>query len=352
MKAFVRFSRVEPADPDEQPRYVAWFEPDHHIVQAMASFFVRRFTNMRWAILTPLGSLSWDGALRHGPPADKGDAPRVDAGAALWLTYYAHIFNPSRVKVRAMRREMPVKYWKNLPEAAIVPSLIADAPRRSREMIAQQELGKRQGTRPAGTADPADELAAMRQQLGRCDTCECAARATQAVPGEGRKGAQVMVIGERPGDREDLEGRPFVGPAGELLRTALLASGTAPDDFFITNAVKHFRYEMRGKRRIHKTPLQHEILACAHWLQREFEIVSPRRVLLLGRTAITAATQCWGAPLVSGNWLTPQGVPISVVAHPAALLRAGEHIGSPGYRRWAAQIAECLGAPQPSTKPD
>ena len=148
MKAFVRFSRVGQGNgTDEQ--YVAWFEPAHHIVQAMASFFVRRFANMRWAILTPLGSLKWDGReLQHGPAAHRGDAPPADAGEALWLTYYANIFNPARVKERAMQREMPVKYWKNLPEAALIPRLIADAPRRAREMVEQQEQGRRQGSRP------------------------------------------------------------------------------------------------------------------------------------------------------------------------------------------------------------
>jgi DNA polymerase len=154
------------------------------------------------------------------------------------------------------------------------------------------------------------------------------------VPGEGGIGARVMLVGEQPGDREDLEGRPFSGPAGELLRAALSASGISPADVYITNAVKHFRYEMRGKHRIHKTPLQQDIVACAHWLQREYETVAPRQLLLLGRTAITAATQCWGAPLPDGAWVTPQGIPIAVVAHPAALLRAGEAIGTAGYLRW------------------
>ncbi len=345
MKAFVRFTRVGAHDGNAQEQYIAWFEPEHHIVQAMGPFFARRFANMRWAILTPLGSLKWEGVLEYGPAASRSDAPPADGGEALWLTYYANIFNPSRVKQQAMRREMPVKYWKNLPEAALIPQLIADAPRRSRQMIARQEDGKRQGSRPRTVQLSAtDALASLRHQVQRCDQCECAVHATQSVFGEGRIGARVMVVGEQPGDREDLEGRPFIGPSGELLRAALRAAGMESADVYITNAVKHFHYQMRGKRRIHKTPHQRDIIACAHWLQREYELIAPRQLLLLGRTAITAATECWGAPPPSGDWSTAQGVRIFVVAHPAALLRAGENVGSAGYLRWEAQIINWLRA--------
>ena len=115
-----------------------------------------------------------------------------------------------------------------------------------------------------------------------------------------------------------------------------------PGEVFITNAVRHFRYEMRGKRRIHKTPLQQDILECSNWLQREYEVIAPRRIVLLGRTAITAATQCWGPAPETGSWQTAQGAPLFVIAHPAALLRAGEAVGSAGYARWAAQLAAFL----------
>lgn len=346
MKAFVRFTRVVTDGENPKERYIAWFEPEHHIVQAMAPFFVRRFANMRWAILTPLGSLNWNGSLEYGPAASKSDAPPADGGETLWLAYYANIFNPARVKQQAMRREMPVKYWKNLPEAALIPGLIAAAPRRTGEMIARQQDGKRHGTRPGSAQGGAtDVLASLRHQVLRCDHCECAVNATQSVFGEGKVGARVMIVGEQPGDREDLEGRPFVGLAGELLRAALLAADMDSSEFYFTNAVKHFRYQMRGKRRIHKTPLQRDIIACAPWLQREYEVIAPRKVLLLGRTAITAATECWGAHPPSAAWATAQGIPIVVAAHPAALLRAGENIGSAGYLRWQAQIVNYLRTP-------
>jgi probable DNA metabolism protein len=166
MHAFVRFRPVALADDPidgSGPLYVAWFEPTHHIVQAAAPFFVQRFANMRWAILTPQCSLRWwpqapdasalshqgvdpefalqplrsrSGVLSWGPGAQASDAPDPDAGEGLWLTYYAHIFNPARLKIAAMRKEMPRKYWHNLPEAQLISPLIQAAQARSAAMLA------------------------------------------------------------------------------------------------------------------------------------------------------------------------------------------------------------------------
>ena len=114
MHAFLRFREVETG---EGPRFIAWFEPDHHIVRAAAPFFVRRFANMRWSILTPELSLHWDMAvLREGPGASRADAPSGDPIEAMWKTYYASIFNPARVKIGAMLKEMPKRYWKTCPK--------------------------------------------------------------------------------------------------------------------------------------------------------------------------------------------------------------------------------------------
>lgn len=166
MHAFVRFRPVAlPDDPGDGigPLHVAWFEPTHHIVQAAAPFFVKRFANMRWAILTPQCSLRWwpqahdvaalaghgvgpslalqplkgrPGVLSWGPGAQASDAPDADAGEGLWLTYYAHIFNPARLKVTAMCKEMPRRYWQNLPEAQLISPLIQAAQARSAAMLA------------------------------------------------------------------------------------------------------------------------------------------------------------------------------------------------------------------------
>ncbi len=142
MKAFVRFRTVQDetfrANPTGGPLHVAWFEPEHHIVQAIAPFFARRFTQMRWAILTPERCLAWDGAtLRVLPGAHKHDAPPADAGEQLWLTYYQNIFNPARLKLKAMQKEMPRRYWKNLPEAQFISELSAQAATRQANMLAQ-----------------------------------------------------------------------------------------------------------------------------------------------------------------------------------------------------------------------
>ena len=166
MHAFVRFRPVAVADDPldgNGPLYVAWFEPTHHIVQAAAPFFVQRFANMRWAILTPQCSLRWwpqapditalagqgvhsdyalqplrgrPGVLSWDPGALASDAPDPDAGEGLWLTYYAHIFNPARLKVAAMRKEMPRRYWHNLPEAQLISPLVQAAQARSAAMLA------------------------------------------------------------------------------------------------------------------------------------------------------------------------------------------------------------------------
>ena len=131
MKAFVRFR-------DTGSLRVAWFEPEHHIVEAVAPFFMRRFATMPWAILTPERSVRWDGErLTWGPGGHKQQLPPADAGEALWLTYYASIFNPARLKLRAMEKEMPRKYWPNLPEAELISVLSAEAGVRSAAMIAR-----------------------------------------------------------------------------------------------------------------------------------------------------------------------------------------------------------------------
>ena len=140
MKAFVRFRTVQDdtfrTHPSGGPLHVAWFEPEHHIVEAVAPFFARRFTQMRWAVLTPERCMAWNGgSVVFSPGALKSDAPQPDAGEALWLTYYQHIFNPARLKLKAMHKEMPRRYWHNLPEAQFITAMSASASQREAEMI-------------------------------------------------------------------------------------------------------------------------------------------------------------------------------------------------------------------------
>lgn len=151
MKAFVRFRQVD----GEDNHYLAWFEPDHFIVDRVAPFFMRRFAGMRWAILTPYRSVQWDGAqLWAGEGAQRSDAPADDAEDALWRTYYANIFNPARLNTRMMRQEMPQKYWKHLPETHLLPDLVREAGRRVREMDEREAQAPRR--RIPGRATPSE----------------------------------------------------------------------------------------------------------------------------------------------------------------------------------------------------
>ncbi|WP_413060392.1 UdgX family uracil-DNA binding protein [Sphingomonas carotinifaciens] len=275
MRAFVRFREV---DEDGTPRFVAWFEPDHHIVRANAAFFVNRFASMRWSILTPEVSLHWDGeTLSEGPAASKADAPDGDPTEEVWKTYYASIFNPARMKVGAMLKEMPRKYWKNMPETALVPQLIAGAQAREARMIdtARQEVG--------GNSQMAWE--ALREEAAGCTRCPLYKPATQTVFGEGPVDAPLMFVGEQPGDQEDLAGRPFVGPAGQLFDRALAQAGVDRTRAYVTNAVKHFKFEPRGKRRIHAKPNTGEIDACRWWIEQEQMLIQPKVTVALGATA-------------------------------------------------------------------
>lgn len=136
MKAFVRFRPVADGDLDGGMRWVAWFEPVHHVVADVAPFFRDRFTSMHWALLTPRGSVSWGGqALAVGPAATAAQAPGADDGEALWLAYCRSIFNPARVNLAALKAEMPVRFWRNLPEATQIAPLVADAAARTGTMI-------------------------------------------------------------------------------------------------------------------------------------------------------------------------------------------------------------------------
>ncbi|THD12553.1 hypothetical protein B1808_12525 [Pseudofulvimonas gallinarii] len=140
MKAFVRFRIVPAAD----ERYIAWFEPEHHIVDRVAPFFARRFNGMDWTLVTPERSVRWNGdILQFGPGGNRQDAPADDDAEPLWQVYFAHIFNPARLNPRLMQKEMPRRYWKNLPEAQQIPTLMRDADARVRAMLEREAQAPR-----------------------------------------------------------------------------------------------------------------------------------------------------------------------------------------------------------------
>ena len=313
MHAFLRFREIETPD---GPRSVAWFEPDHHIVRAAAPFFVRRFANMAWSILTPELSLHWDGAaLTEGPGATKADAPAADPIEEIWKTYYGAIFNPARVKVGAMLREMPKKYWRNMPETALVAPLLEQAQARETRMV----------TAAASiVGDNADKAwDAIRGEAMHCTRCQLYKHATQTVFGEGPLDASILFVGEQPGDQEDLAGRPFVGPSGQLLDRALAEAGVDRRRTYVTNAVKHFKFVRRGKKRIHDKPDGGEIAACRWWLQQELALIRPPLVVALGATAARAlfGKVVTISALRGRGHALPEGGEAWVTVHPSYLLR-------------------------------
>jgi probable DNA metabolism protein len=331
MRAFVRFRVV--TEPDGGERYVAWFEPEHHILRANAAFFVNRFTAMRWSILSPAGALHWDGdTLQEGPPASRADAPSGDDMETLWRGYYASIFNPARLKVGAMLKEMPRKYWKNMPEAALIPELVAGAQAREAAMVDQ---GK-----SLFEEECPGSLAAIADQIQACRRCPIGCNGTNAVAGEGSKDAGLMVVGEQPGDVEEQVGRPFVGPAGTLLRSHLEDAGIDQDRAYVTNAVKHFKFVQRGKRRLHQSPTAGEIDTCRWWVESERLIVRPKLVLALGASAArsmlgktVSVQKVRGEPLVLED-----GSELWITTHPSYLLRLQDEGRAAEEKRFAADL--------------
>ena len=186
----------------------------------------------------------------------------------------------------------------------------------------------RRAAEPARSAAdflPAERtLPAMAEAAQGCRGCDLYANATQAVIGQGRPGADVMLIGEQPGDREDREGTPFVGPAGKLLDTALERAGIDRDEVYVTNAVKHFKWEPRGKRRIHKKPNTEEIRACNPWLQAELSVVKPKVIVCLGATAAQAVIgRGFRVTQHRGEFVdTPLEPLVTATVHPSSILRA------------------------------
>lgn len=325
MHAFVRFKALGTENGRE--RYLAWFEPEHFILEAAAPFFRTRFPAMDWAILTPRGTVGWkDHILAFGPPASRPTLPESDGFEEGWLAYYASAFNPARANPSMMRTEMPRKYWPNLPEARLIPGLLEQAPARVAEMLAREAAAPRK-------RDPQKAVAAMAQQapssLEALNALIAASPAfvaggTRAVLGEGPLHPRLALVGEQPGDQEDEEGRPFVGPAGQLLMKAMAEAGLSREAAYLTNAVKHFKFVPRGTRRLHQKPTAGEVKHYRWWLEKELDFVRPRLVVALGGTAALALT---GKALAVTRERGPRQLGTHagyLTVHPSYLLRLPE----------------------------
>jgi DNA polymerase len=251
---------------------------------------------------------------------------------------------------------MPLRHWPTLPETETIDDLLRDAPARVEEMVKRQaraakasdELfpGKtRESAKPSPDSGYTDykscpvgssaaefipkttSLTVLRDAVNTCRGCPIYCNATQGVFGEGPKGATVVFVGEQPGDQEDRAGKPFVGPAGQVLDEALQAAGIPRDEAYVTNAVKHFKWEPRGTRRLHAKPSAREIAACRPWLETELSIVKPKMVVCLGATAAQSLmgpafriTKQRGE--VFGD--TPWAPWVMATVHPSAILRIPE----------------------------
>ena len=324
MQALVRFREI---GREQNSHYLAWFEPEHHIVEMTAPFFASRFADMPWSILTPDVCAHWDGhAVSLTSGIAKTEAPTEDRLEEVWRRTHASIFNPARLKVKAIPTERPKEYWRNLPEASIIKSLIADT-----------ECWIGAGIAPAGTEPPqqaepsmkrksaasVENIETLREEAASCRACPLWKDATQIVFGEGPQAAKIMLVGEQPGDKEDLAGHPFVGPAGQMLDRALQQAGIDRKKVYVTNAVKHFKFIPRGKIRLHQKPNTPEIKACRPWYERELNSIKPDLVVAMGATAaqcvlgkITPINKNRGRLIDLDN-----GIKALVTVHPSYLLR-------------------------------
>ncbi|MDB6078459.1 MAG: putative Uracil-DNA glycosylase [Akkermansiaceae bacterium] len=357
MHAFVRFRKIGETDAGRE-RYVAWFEPDHEVIAAATPFFRDRFANMDWSIFSPKGCAHWiDNELKFTPGVATNPCDNPDELEEIWRTYYRSIFNPARLKEQMMKSEMPKRYWKNLPEASLIPELIESSCRRVDDMLVEPE----RGVRPApnnrylkglqemsapfgdGTA-PLERtpLADLSRMVDACRACPLWERATCAVFGRGPENARLMIVGEQPGDQEDLRGQPFVGPAGQFLDRALAEAKVDRASAYVTNAVKHFKWEPRGKLRLHKNPGRAEVEACKPWLLAELNTVGPAVLILLGGTAAASllgpqvkVTQHRG--LVAAPHLAAK---VILTVHPSYLLRIPDPARKEEeYQRFVADLS-------------
>jgi probable DNA metabolism protein len=318
MKAFVRFKCLKQAGEDF---YISWYRPDHNIARYVANFFKRRFSVMKWTIMTPDETVSWGGEELEFSPGVPHKNQIEDNIEELWLTYYSAIFNPARIKIKAMKNEMPIRFWHGLPEAAIIPKILAEAPQRVAKMMKEQEGFK---SSAAEFLPQIKTLETLRKAASVCEGCDLYRCAKQTVFGQGPADAKLIIVGEQPGLEEDTKGVPFVGPAGKVLREALAKAEIPEKDVYITNVVKHFKHQAYHGKKLHRTPTPREVAACKPWIDSEIEAIQPQLVLCLGVTAAKALIKPgFTMKKDHGIWTeSTSHFQLSATYHPAAILRS------------------------------
>ncbi|WP_314949815.1 UdgX family uracil-DNA binding protein [Bradyrhizobium cosmicum] len=330
MRDLVRFREI---GRDQKAHYAAWFEPEHHIIAFAAPFFVRRFADIPWSILSPDVCAHWDGhAVSFTPGISRRERP---APGHLEETWRRH-FQPDRLPTP----DALVKRRRNLHEASILEPLLVDA---------ERWTGGRISPRPEttmGRKATSDDLEALREEAAHCRACHLYKDATQTVFGEGPKSANIMLVGEQPGDKEDLAGHPFVGPAGKMLDRALEEAGVDRKKVYVTNAVKHFKFVPRGKIRLHQKPVTPEIRACRQWYEREVSVIQPDLIVAMGATA---AQSVFGkiTPIGKNRGRLidlPDGRKALVTVHPSYLLRLPDpEAKALEYRRFVEDLKIAAG---------
>ena len=293
---------------------LGWYSPAHYVLEANAQLIVRRFPDRPLSIVTPDASAHWDGsALRFGGGLARADD---DTLKSWWDALATPILADSRVGTSVPEAEDLDEMPRPPDRPAIGPVVFPVA------------------------WDPA--LTAASREAGRCERCDLCGPSTQTVFGEGPADARVLFVGEQPGDQEDVIGRPFVGPAGQLLDRALEEAGIDRRGIYITNAVKHFKFTPRGKRRIHVSPTHEEIAACGFWLDTERAHVRSKLLVLMGASAARAVL---GRPVAvtreRGQAMhLPDGQMVFVTVHPSYLLRVPE--GAAQAREYQAFVRDMV----------
>jgi uracil-DNA glycosylase len=313
MRTLLRYLPVHEGD---RTRYLGWYEPAHYVLEANAQLIVRRFPGLTFSILTPDGAAHWDGVgLRFSAGVKRRAVPDDAALKSWWHTHHVGLLRDSRIGTSIPEAE-------DLDEAPRSP----DRP-------------------PLGPVvlplHPDTALQDAIHEASDCRRCHLYEPATQTVFGEGPARARVLFVGEQPGDQEDVIGRPFVGPAGQIMDRAMEEAGIDRRTIYITNAVKHFKFDPRGKRRIHKTPEAPEIQACRFWLDVEIVRLRPKLVVAMGGTAARAVlgravtiTRERGKPIE-----LPDGQTVFVTVHPSYLLRVpDEDAKAREYRGFVADL--------------
>ena len=316
MHAFVRFRAVG-------EHFIAWHRPDHRILRRAAPFFARRFPEMRWSILTPDESVLWDGdGLQFGPGVPAKDAPAPDELEGMWKTYYRATFNPARIKIKAMKKELPVRHWATLPEAAIISDMLAEAPARVAAMVAHQEGCSRSA---ADFLPATRDLDSLRAAARDCSACGLCGPDSPPVFGEGPPGARVVLVGDRQ----------MGGTAGTLLDAALDEAGLDRAAVYLTHAVK--RAASDGAR-----VGSREAAACRPWLLAELASIRPAVVVCLGPAAARAVL----GPLFRfadrrGEVVAAVGgAKVVATVHPVTALRAGTRAEIIAHLALARRLAE------------